>query len=368
MTRNIRCSTGEAQATVSNYVSLIVLFNWLTWASCPNLSTFNKGPAVKPGDDLEMDRHLITVEEFTNSIQGNAEQILAHGAPIQARTKIIPINRVVQPQLTPISSNTSTVIQPKPYTQSDIKRKKWRAPFANTNMRQQIEQSEAVESLDDIPFDFTENDLNDIDNLSAASPSAGSIPMPTHRESPIMDRPSQPVPAPKRRKVGLSRGSVLSNSAQLSILSHRAPSTQLEFPNAARCTNFVGKNSGPKRSISLGARFSSTNQYKDGMSYLIYDNLQVMIVEIALALWAIKTTSNAKDGDAIDKFYRAKGIHMHSQAVLRKRGVDPYAGFEKYGRRGSGSSDYRLRHELMPTAGTQQAATLTLSNKEHHSK
>lgn len=320
------------------------------------------------GDDLEMDRHLITIEEFTSNVAGNADLISANTTASSVRSKSVLVIRNVQPTTHP---RTVPATSFKPHTQLDLKRKKWRAPFANTSTAQQ-EQGESIhnDSLDDIPFDFSEQDLEELDDIARSSTSIANN---THSLRPppsVTDLPNQPLPAPKRRKVGLSRGSVpLGSGTQPTILSsHRTPSTQLEFPNAARCTNFAGKNTGPKRTISLGARFSSTGQYKDGMSYLIYDHLQVMVIEIAITLWSIKTSPNVKDGEAIDSFYRSKSVHMHSQATLRRRG-DPYAGFPMFsGKAASGTGDPSAGPSAAAVAGTQQGAVLTLSNKEHHSK
>lgn len=335
----------------------------------PASSTFNKGTAVAVGDDLEMDRHLITIEEFTSNVAGNADQISVIAAATYVKAKSVLVTRNVQPTIHP---RTIPATSFKSHTQLDLKRKKWRAPFANTSTAQQ-EQGDSIpnDPLDDIPFEFSEQDLEELDDIARPSTSFANNTHPLRPSTSVTDRPNQPLPAPKRRKVGLSRGSVpLGSGTQPTILSpYRTPSTQLEFPNAARCTNFAGKNTGPKRTISLGARFSSTGQYKDGMSYLIYDHLQVLVIEIAIALWSIKTSPNAKDGEAIDSFYRSKSIHMHSQATLRRRG-DPYAGFPMFsGKAASGTGEPSAGPSASaPVAGAQQGAVLILSNKEHHSK
>lgn len=342
-----------------------------TYPLLPIPSTFNKGTAVAVGDDLDMDRHLITVEEFTSNFAGNADQISANTTASAARAKSALAIRNPQPNIQPRTVPAAASF--KPHTQLDLKRKKWRAPFANTNSPQHEQVTESIPDnpLDDIPFDFSEQDLEEMDDIARLSTSlANDTHTPALPPTSVTSRPNQPLPAPKRRKVGLSRGSVpLSSGTQtITSSSHRTPSTQLEFPSAARCTNFTGKNTGPKRTISLGARFSSTGQYKDGMSYLIYDHLQVMVIEIAIALWSIKTSPNAKDGDAIDSFYRSRNIHMHSQATLRRRG-DPYAGFPMFsGKSASGSGDPLAGASAPAVAGAQQGAVLTLSNKEHHSK
>lgn len=320
------------------------------------------------GDDLEMDRHLITIEEFTSNVAGNADQISANTTASSIRAKLALVTRNVQMTIHP---RTVPATSFKPHTQLDLKKKKWRAPFAHISLARQ-EQGDSIHNdpLDDIPFDFSEQDLEELDDIAGPSTSIANNTRPLRSPPSVTDRPNQSLPAPKRRKVGLSRGSVpLGSGIQPTILSsHRTPSTQLEFPNAARCTNFAGKNTGPKRTISLGARFSSTGQYKDNMSYLIYDHLQVMIIEIAIALWNTKTSPNVKDGEAIDSFYRSKSIHMHSQATLRRRG-NPYVGFPMFsGKTASGTGDPSAGPSAAAVAGTQQGAVLTLSNKEHHSK
>lgn len=321
------------------------------------------------GDDLDMDRHLITVEEFTSTVVGNADQTSANTTASAARAKSAFVARNPQPTVLPRAVPAASF---KPHIQLDLKRKKWKAPFANTNSAQQEQVADSIpnDPLDGVPFDFSEHDLEEMDDFARPSNSlSNNTHIPTQPPTSVVGRPNQPLHVPKRRKVGLSRGSVpLSSGTQPAILSsHRTPSTQLEFPNAARCTNFVGKNSGPRRTISLGTRFSSMGQYKDGMSYLIYDHLQVMVIEIAIALWSIKT-SPAKDGDAIDSFYRSRNIHMHSQATLRRRG-DPYAGFPMFSGKGaSGSGDPSAGTSAPAVAGAQQGAVLTLCNKEHHSK
>ncbi|KAG0292849.1 hypothetical protein BGZ98_002446 [Dissophora globulifera] len=286
-------------------------------------------------------------------------------------------------------SNTSGTIRSSP---SDGKRKKWRPPMPNTGPA--ISSSLGPPDDDDWGLDtigaqeFHEafGDIEDglMDTAESTRPVSVSS-RSTTTSTPILTTTSTgavsttsttsktSTQAPKRRKVGLSRVSGVPANAvgHSSLISpHRPPSTQLEFPNAARCTNFSGKNSSQhlRRSLTLGYRFMSTSQYKDGMAFLIYEHLQIMVIEIAITMWSIKANPNTREGDSMDALYRSRGIHMHSGSSLRRRG-DSYVGFPIYSERsmvGSGDSLGGVNAVIQPSS--QQAASLSISNKEHHSK
>jgi hypothetical protein len=117
--------------------------------------------------------------------------------------------------------------------------------------------------------------------------------------------------------------------------------------------------------MALGSRFASTNQYRDSMIFLIYEHLQIMVIEIAIVMWGVKSNGKAHDGGSLDSLYRSRGVHMHSGSTLRRRG-DAYTGFPLYrGQSGAGGSA-ETTAVIQPSA--QQGVVLSLSNKEHHSK
>jgi hypothetical protein len=102
------------------------------------------------------------------------------------------------------------------------------------------------------------------------------------------------------------------------------------------------------------------------MTFLIYEHLQIMVIEIAIILWGIKSSGKSHDEDSQDGLYRSRGVHMHSGSTLRRRG-DAYTGFPLYrGPPGGGSGSTESIAVVQPS--TQQGAVLSLSNKEHHSK
>ncbi|KAF9151561.1 hypothetical protein BGX20_005383, partial [Mortierella sp. AD010] len=260
----------------------------------------------------------------------------------------------------------------------DLKRRKWRPPIlaaetsASTTPDPSLGDNE-WESLDQFDLeDILSEPMNELREPSAgvlntkagknAATSKSNVPTPI----------ATVKPTPKRRRVGLSRVTTAPGSTGQSSLvtSHRPPSTQLEFPNAARCTNFAGKNQSQllRRSMALGSRFVSTNQYKDGMTFLIYEHMQIMVIEIAIAMWSIKSNPGTQDGVALDTLYRSRGIHMHSESTLRRRG-DTYSGFPLYNdgaSNGGGGLAGMAAMALQPTS--QQGLSLSISNKEHHSK
>lgn len=265
-------------------------------------------------------------------------------------------------------STGDTQTAPQASTLLQTKRKKWRPPQpvfnhpipvpANTSLHgPHIVQEELTGSIGGLPL------TNTVPGITAVPSAATSQPTSTA---------SAAVQAPKRRKVGLSRVSNITGSAVKSSFRspRRPPSTQLEFPTAARCTNFTGKNSSHlmRRSLTLGSRFASTNLYKDGMTFLIYEHLQIMVIEIAIAMWNIKTGPNTREPEALDATYRSRGIPMHSGSTLRRRG-DVYVGFPMFTERGFNSAG---NGPGVTTAAIQppglQGLTLTINNKEHHSK
>jgi hypothetical protein len=101
------------------------------------------------------------------------------------------------------------------------------------------------------------------------------------------------------------------------------------------------------------------------MAYLIYEHLQIMVIEIAIAMWSIKTGSNVQEAESLDALYRSRGIPMHSLSTLRRRG-DVYVGFPVFSERGFNGIENGTGTMVQPSS--LQGLTLTISNKEHHSK
>ncbi|KAF9351439.1 hypothetical protein BGX26_010565, partial [Mortierella sp. AD094] len=364
-------------------------------------STFHRGNAIAVGDDMDMDKHLITVEGLTeayatNSVDQrnntrNATSRSATAAKLTAPTTASTLKftstrtkTTVNEPMSALSGMKETARQPvndtmgiaKSSTQSDLKRRKWRPPIPTT-----VASTSTIpdSSLGDNEWEALDQfDLQDIFSDSVKElrePATGVLNTETGNTTSKSTAPTFVAivrPAPKRRKVGLSRvtGAPGSAAGQSSLVtSHRPPSTQLEFPNAARCTNFTGKNQNQllRRSMTLGSRFMSSNQYKDGMAFLIYEHLQIMVIEIAIAMWNIKSSSSTQEGVALDTVYRSRGIHMHSESTLRRRG-DAYPGFPLYNDRASngGGLSGTTTAAVQPTS--QQGLSLSISNKEHHSK
>ncbi|KAG0283918.1 hypothetical protein BGZ96_011712 [Linnemannia gamsii] len=406
-------------------------------------STFHRGAALAVGDDMDMDKHLVTVEDLTveyatNSGDSGTSVKPIASTPTAARTAIPvrsapsyqkpkPAGRQLNPYTSTALANTSIsstrpideatatsagrpangfIPQPQQHQsdntgssnnyfanapQPDLKRKKWRAPFTNKEPSPSTSMDEQFDQLDESDFgnwdnsdmlDFVDTHpqsaLGGINGNAAATrapmgPTATIKPISTSKAVSSMTSSTGTVvlsrEAPKRRKVGLSRptGSLEAPTQASLMAPHKPPSSQLEFPNAARCTNFTGKNSGQllRRSMALGSRFASTNQYRDSMTFLIYEHLQIMVIEIAVIMWGIKSNGKAHDGDTQDPLYRSRGVHIHSGSTLRRRG-DVYTGFPLYrGQLGAGGS-VETTAVVQPSA--QQGAVLSLSNKEHHSK
>ncbi|GJJ76966.1 hypothetical protein EMPS_09325 [Entomortierella parvispora] len=356
-------------------------------------SSFHRGATIAAGDDLDMDRHLITIENLTMAYATNSgDQLkLANRTTHQPTTisrKPIPPQGVVQASRsfgtglsipTPtmnIPDRTSKVCPPTlsgndPLTkapQPTTIRKKWRPPFSDRS-------NSVASGLDDDDLTFDEDfgyDSEPASDLNANGSRSTSNHNQANVSSTVVAQPSrEPAsapPAPKRRRVGLSKGpSTVNIQGQGALISpHRPPSTQLEFPNAARCVNFSGKNSSQllRRTISLPSRFTSTSQYKEGLAYLIYEHLQILVIEIAMSMWSVKNNSTLKEGDSFDALYRGRGIHMHSGTTLRRRG-DPYSGFPMF----SGRSDRAgAGQPTVVQIAQQQGAVLSITNKEHHSK
>ncbi|KAG0378301.1 hypothetical protein BGX24_004221 [Mortierella sp. AD032] len=397
------------------------------------MNVLDRGSALAVGDDLDMDKHLVTVEDLTSEYATNSgdsgtlpKPAAPFPAPIhaafQARSTVAPqqskpIGRPLNPYssaaptYTPIRPNDGAIAgsagRSQKYQSSnvgstssysgnvpapDLKRKKWRAPFAQAELTPPISADSPFDSLDDGAFENWDNsDMLDFDEATPPTPAlknrSGIATEMRATTGPVYIIPSAssfktgaPTPssastslsreaAPKRRKVGLSRpAGSLPAPAQSSIMApHRPPSSQLEFPNAARCTNFTGKNSGQllRRSMSLGSRFSTTNQYRDSMTFLIYEHLQIMVIEIAITMWSIKSSGKSNDGDSQDALYRSRGVHMHSGSTLRRRG-DAYTGFPLY--RGGAGGGVSMEASAVVQPSAQQGAVLSLCNKEHHSK
>ncbi|KAG0078634.1 hypothetical protein BGZ90_004757 [Linnemannia elongata] len=404
-------------------------------------SKFHRGTALAVGDDMDMEKHLVTVEDLTveyatNSGDPGTSTKPVAATPTAARMAIPvrsapsyqqpkPAGRPLNPYMSADAASTASfssrstdgvppesanrpvngsVPQQHQYSnagtsnnysmsvpQADLKRKRWRAPFTNKEPSPPPSKDEQFDQLDDSDFDNWEDsamldsvttspvpEITGMGGNTAASRAPKGSPAttkPTSTFKPVSTAPSTSGPtafsrdAPKRRKVGLSRptGS-LDVPAQSSLMApHKPPSSQLEFPNAARCTNFTGKNSGQllRRSMALGSRFASPNQYRDSMTFLIYEHLQIMVIEIAITMWGIKSSGKAHDGDSLDSLYRSRGVHIHSGSTLRRRG-DAYAGFPLYRGQPGVSGSMEATAVVQPSA--QQGAVLSLSNKEHHSK
>ncbi|KAG0002510.1 hypothetical protein BGZ79_002840 [Entomortierella chlamydospora] len=365
-------------------------------------STFHRGNAIAVGDDMDMDRHLITVEGLTeayasNSIdqRNNTRNAISRSATIPKSTTSTTASTLksasthtkttVNGSVPVLSGREETARQPmndtvstaNGSTQTDLKRRKWRPPILATETPTSTTPDSSLgnngwEALDQ--FDL-EDILSEPMN-KPREPSTGVLDTKTGNttatsKSTALTPIAAVRPAPKRRRVGLSRVTTAPGSTGQSSLvtSHRPPSTQLEFPNAARCTNFTGKNQSQllRRSLTLGSRFMSSNQYKDGMTFLIYEHMQIMVIEIAIAMWSIKSNPGTQDGVALDTLYRSRGIHMHSDSTLRRRG-DTYSGFPLYndGASNGGGPAGTTAMALQPTS--QLGLSLSISNKEHHSK
>ncbi|KAK3818037.1 MAG: hypothetical protein JOS17DRAFT_387115 [Linnemannia elongata] len=404
-------------------------------------SKFHRGSALAVGDDMDMEKHLVTVEDLTVEYATNSGDSGTSAKPVAtiptAARMAVPVRSVpsyqqskpagrpLSPYASAVSVNVATfssrstegvlqessgrpvngsVPQQHQYSnagtsnnysmnapQADLKRRRWRAPFTNKEPSPPPSMDEQFDQLDDGDFDNWEDsgildsvitlstpegmDMNG--NAAASRTSTGPIATLKHTPTfrPVSTTPSTsgsttfPREAPKRRKVGLSRptGS-LDVPAQSSLMApNKPPSSQLEFPNAARCTNFTGKNSGQllRRSMALGSRFASPSQYRDSMTFLIYEHLQIMVIEIAIIMWGIKSSSKAHDGDSQDSLYRSRGVHIHSGSTLRRRG-DSYTGFPLYRSQSGALGSTEITAVVQPSA--QQGAVLSLSNKEHHSK
>jgi len=273
-----------------------------------------------------------------------------------------------------LSAGTYTLSRNEPLTKAShptTNRKKWRPPFSDRSNSTALRLDDDDDGLtfdDDFGYDSEpSSDLNTNGSSSTSNHIQGSTPS-IVAAPPPREQPASVPPAPKRRRVGLSKGpSTVNIQGQGAVSSpHRPPSTQLEFPNAARCVNFSGKNSSQllRRSITLPSRFTSTSQYKEGLAYLIYEHLQILVIEIAMSMWSVKNNGNLRDGDSFDAMYRGRGIHMHSGTTLRRRG-DSYSGFPMF----SGRND--TAGSGQPTVvqiAQQQGAVLAITNKQHHSK
>ena len=404
-------------------------------------SKFHRGTALAVGDDMDMEKHLVTVEDLTVEYATNcgdpgttakpvaATPTAAHMAvPVRSapsHQQPNPAGRPVNPYASAASANTASFLsrltdgvppesagrpvrdpvpQQHQYSnagtsnnysmktlQVDLKRKKWRAPFTNKEPAPPPSMDEQFDQLDDGDFDnwedsatldsvitsLTPEGMGMSGNVATSRAPTGSTAATklTSTFKPVTTAPSTSGStafsrdAPKRRKVGLSRptGS-LDAPVQSSLMApHKPPSSQLEFPNAARCTNFTGKNSGQllRRSMALGSRFASPNQYRDSMTFLIYEHLQIMVIEIAIIMWGIKSNRKAHDGDSQDSLYRSRGVHIHSDSTLRRRG-DAYTGFPLYRGQSGAPGSTEATAVVQPSA--QQGAVLSLANKEHHSK
>jgi len=357
-------------------------------------STFHRGGTIVAGDDVDMERHMVTIEEPTVAhTTDSIDQQLTLGSASAVPSRIsLPTPSVVGSTTASTSTSTSTslsssantlastngsVKQPITDTQFDsgatvqqqAKRKKWRPPQPITSI---LSSTTINRSLNKVGQDAQDHQdvqgtfLGSMTGPLQAYPTLDTTPTTTATSKPI-SATSVPTQASKRRKVGLSRMSGVLGFPVQSSVSNRTPSTQLEFPNAARCTNFTGKNSTQllRRSLALGSRFASTNQYKDGMAYLIYEHLQIMVIEIAIAMWSIKTGSNVQEAESLDALYRSRGIPMHSLSTLRRRG-DVYVGFPVFSERGFNGIENGTGTMVQPSS--LQGLTLTISNKEHHSK
>ncbi|KAF8936586.1 hypothetical protein BGZ58_004007 [Dissophora ornata] len=378
--------------------------------------TWQDGATIAVGDDMDMDKHLITIEDLTVAYAANStdQRVASNPAPVASTTRrnvglpsrAAPARASVAPPTAAVISSTAisssisisglasvTAQQPENNThptswsaaQSNAKRKKWRPPVPGSGgfVSTSLDTADDDWDLDAISVQDLQDTFGDAaDGLLEPPVIGANITTALSKQSMISTTTSTTptstaqIPTPKRRRVGLSKLSSPSSSAlgQSSLKSpHRPPSTQLEFPNAARCTNFTGKNSRQllRRSLALGSRFMTTNQYKDGMSFLIYEHLQILVIEIAITMWSIKTNPNTREGEPFDALYRSRGIHMHSASSLRRRG-DAYAGFPMYSERsfkGAGDISGGGGGNLAAVQTTsQQGASLSITNKEHHSK
>ncbi|KAG0260317.1 hypothetical protein BG011_001965 [Mortierella polycephala] len=398
-------------------------------------STFYRGAAVAVGDDMDMDKHLITVEDLTVAYATNSvdqrpipSAALAGSLIGKPTTPHLPnpapgpkviVAPSPQPAIVPYSalrhlpssgSGATSTLGPRsstsdtsslesyriqgqqqeidsnfnryPKVQAELKRKKWRPPSSTKDAAAEVDSTlssgVAIEEMDHMRnqpvstytsgthMDLLANVHTSV-TVSETSSSSNRHLVPrtaSHEDMKITQQ------TPKRRRVGLSRISGTHGApGQSSIVApSRPPTTQLEFPNAARCTNFTGKNSAQllRRSLTLGARFMSTNQYKDGMAFLIYEHLQILVIEIAIAMWSIKGNTGVREGETMDALYRSRGIHLHSGSALRRRG-DAYTGFPIYRDRNmTGAGDPINGAVIQPSS--QQTAIITVHNKEHHSK
>ncbi|KAG0015400.1 hypothetical protein BGZ80_009882 [Entomortierella chlamydospora] len=291
-------------------------------------STFHRGNAIAVGDDMDMDRHLITVEGLTeayasNSIdqRNNTRNAISRSATIPKSTTSTTASTLksasthtkttVNGSVPVLSGREETARQPmndtvstaNGSTQTDLKRRKWRPPILATETPTSTTPDSSLgnngwEALDQF-------DLEDI--LSEP-----------------MNKPREPS------------------------------------------TGVLDTKTGNTTATSKSTALTPIAAYKDGMTFLIYEHMQIMVIEIAIAMWSIKSNPGTQDGVALDTLYRSRGIHMHSDSTLRRRG-DTYSGFPLYndGASNGGGPAGTTAMALQPTS--QLGLSLSISNKEHHS-
>ncbi|KAF9586191.1 hypothetical protein BGW38_008729 [Lunasporangiospora selenospora] len=335
--------------------SKIVLYD-LKFASLD--SSFHKGPAIAVDDDMEMEKHLVTVEGLTTEYAINSMDPKGPGIAISNK---IPSTTTKKTSIGGSECGISRSVL-RNTTTPEIFRKKWKAPFSREDSANPPNES--------VPDDHPEKTVS-LQSQSTVSRAIGKT-RPNNAEGIVATGSGAsfnipPIqPTPKRRKIGLTRMTGSSNNTTLSpaSITQRIFGSQLEFPNAARCTNFTGKNSSQllKRTLKLGARFTSAHQYKDGMTSLIYEHLQLLIVEIAITMWGIKNGSS-RTGDQTDSVYRSRGVNMYSSSTLRRKN-DTYSGFPVFSERGTGSTGV----STVSLSSGLQSVILSVSNKEHHSR
>ncbi|RUS23245.1 P-loop containing nucleoside triphosphate hydrolase protein [Endogone sp. FLAS-F59071] len=128
----------------------------------------------------------------------------------------------------------------------------------------------------------------------------------------------------------------------------KAPS--LEFPGAARCE--AAKTNKPMRMMQIPVRFNTPSQYKDTFSQLIYEHLQVLLINVATRYRTI--LAKRPHSANIEEYFRRRGIGFYSSCSL--------------GAESRSDSWQAKSHCKGPQApAVEPTFFLRLSDKEHHS-
>ncbi|RUS34730.1 hypothetical protein BC938DRAFT_478851 [Jimgerdemannia flammicorona] len=142
----------------------------------------------------------------------------------------------------------------------------------------------------------------------------------------------------------------------VSLAKSTTPPTSLEFPSVARCDAVSKTNKPPVRMMQIPVRFNTPSQYKDTFTRVIYEHLQVLLMNMAM-YYRTMLAKRPRSAE-IEGYFRSRRIGFYASCSLSAESR-------------FGAWQAKSNHSGLPATtvapAIDQTYFLGLGNKEHHS-